>query len=164
MPRRSAGILPYRQVDGKLQVLLVHPGGPFWRNRDNGAWSVSKGEYESDEEESEAAARREFTEETGWTADGPMIELDEIRQAGGKYLNIYAMEAAFDPATFVSNTFQMEWPPRSGRLRSFPVNLLSSTRFNRLLPSSMIEGSAGQYPGFHTPIAAFTRWRVSGRS
>ncbi|TMJ36249.1 MAG: NUDIX domain-containing protein [Alphaproteobacteria bacterium] len=120
MPRRSAGILPYRQVDGELQVLLVHPGGPFWRNRDNGAWSVSKGEYESDEEESEAAARREFTEETGWTADGPMIELDEIRQAGGKYLNIYAMEAAFDPATFVSNTFQLEWPPRSGRLRSFP--------------------------------------------
>jgi predicted NUDIX family NTP pyrophosphohydrolase len=106
-------------LNGELQVLLVHPGGPFWRNRDNGAWSVSKGEYESDEAP-EIAARREFAEETGWTADGPVIELGEIRQAGGKYLNIYAMEAEFDPATFVSNAFQMEWPPRSGRVRSFP--------------------------------------------
>lgn len=119
MPRRSAGILPYKWLNGELQILLVHPGGPFWRNRDNGAWSVAKGEYESDEAP-EAAARREFAEETGWTADGPMIKLDEIRQAGGKYLSIYAMEAEFDPATFVSNAFQMEWPPRSGRLGSFP--------------------------------------------
>lgn len=119
MPRRSAGILPYRRLNGELQVLLVHPGGPFWRNRDNGAWSVSKGEYGGDEEP-ETAARREFTEETGWTAVGPVVELAEIRQAGGKYLNIYVMEAEFDPATFVSNAFQMEWPPRSGRLRSFP--------------------------------------------
>jgi predicted NUDIX family NTP pyrophosphohydrolase len=106
-------------LNGELQVLLVHPGGPFWRNRDNGAWSVAKGEYESDEAP-EAAARREFTEETGWTADGPMVELEEIRQAGGKYLSIYAMEAEFDPATFVSNAFEMEWPPHSGRIRSFP--------------------------------------------
>jgi predicted NUDIX family NTP pyrophosphohydrolase len=106
-------------LNGELQVLLVHPGGPFWRSRDNGAWSVAKGEYESDEAP-EAAARREFTEETGWTADGPMVELEEIRQAGGKYLSIYAMEAEFDPATFVSNAFEMEWPPHSGRIRSFP--------------------------------------------
>ncbi len=106
MARRSAGILPYKWLNGELQVLLVHPGGPLWRSRDNGAWSASKGEYGSDEEP-EAAARREFKEETGW-------------QAGGKYLRIYALEAEFDPATFVSNAFQMEWPPRSGRLRSFP--------------------------------------------
>jgi predicted NUDIX family NTP pyrophosphohydrolase len=106
-------------LNGELQVLLVHPGGPFWRSRENGAWSVAKGEYESDEAP-EAAARREFTEETGWTADGSMVELEEIRQAGGKYLSIYAMEAEFDPATFVSNAFEMEWPPRSGRIRSFP--------------------------------------------
>jgi len=119
MARRSAGILPYKWLNGELQVLLVHPGGPLWRGRDNGAWSASKGEYGSDEEP-EAAARREFKEETGWKAEGPLFKLDEIRQAGGKYLRIYALEADFDPATFVSNAFQMEWPPRSGRLRSFP--------------------------------------------
>src|SRR6476620_12005350 len=105
MPRRSAGILPYKWLNRELQVLLVHPGGPFWRNRDYGAWSTSKGEYGSDEEP-EGAARREFKEETGWKAEGPLIELDEIRQAGGKYLRIYALEAEFDPATFVSNAFQ----------------------------------------------------------
>jgi predicted NUDIX family NTP pyrophosphohydrolase len=119
VPRRSAGILPYRRSKGELQVLLVHPGGPFWRNRDIGAWSVAKGEYNSSEEP-EAAARREFTEETGWRVEKPMIGLAEIRQAGGKYLNIYATEAEFDPATFVSNSFEMEWPPRSGRVQSFP--------------------------------------------
>lgn len=119
MPRRSAGILPYKRSKGELRVLLVHPGGPFWRKRDMGAWSVSKGEYEGDEE-SVAAARREFREETGWTVDGPLIELKEIRQTGGKYLKVYAVEAEFEPATFTSDKFQMEWPPRSGRLASFP--------------------------------------------
>lgn len=118
MPRRSAGILPFRRSNGELQVLLVHPGGPFWRNRDIGAWSVSKGEYDS--EEPEVAARREFTEETGWTVETPMMGLAEIKQAGGKYLHIFATEAEFDPAAFVSNSFEMEWPPRSGRMQSFP--------------------------------------------
>jgi predicted NUDIX family NTP pyrophosphohydrolase len=119
MPRRSAGILPYKWVGGDLQVLLVHPGGPFWRKRDMGSWSVAKGEQEGGEKP-ELAARREFAEETGWTVDGPLIELDEIRQTGGKYLKIYAVEAEFEPKAFISNTFQIEWPPRSGRFASFP--------------------------------------------
>jgi predicted NUDIX family NTP pyrophosphohydrolase len=119
MARRSAGILPYRRHRDALQVLLVHPGGPFWRKRDAGAWSVAKGEHGEDEAPV-AAARREFKEETGWQAQGDLLPLGGIRQAGGKYLTAFAMEADFDPAGFVSNKFELEWPPRSGRLRSFP--------------------------------------------
>ena len=117
--RRSAGILPYRWWSGELQVLLVHPGGPFWRNRDQGAWSIAKGEYGEDEE-AEAAARREFTEETGWTIEGDLKPLGEIRQPGGKRVLAFAVQAELDPATLVSMTFEMEWPPRSGRRQSFP--------------------------------------------
>jgi predicted NUDIX family NTP pyrophosphohydrolase len=119
MPRKSAGILPYRQHGSELQVLLVHPGGPFWRKRDEGAWSVAKGEYDGDEAPA-AAARREFKEETGWDVTQDMHPLGEIRQAGGKYLTAFAIAADFDPATLVSNGFDMEWPPRSGRRQSFP--------------------------------------------
>jgi predicted NUDIX family NTP pyrophosphohydrolase len=119
MPRRSAGVLPYRKSKGELEVLLVHPGGPFWRNRDDGAWSVAKGEY-GDSEEPEAAARREFKEETGWDIREDMYPLGEIRQKGGKYLCAFAIEANFDPATFASESFEMEWPPKSGRIKSFP--------------------------------------------
>jgi predicted NUDIX family NTP pyrophosphohydrolase len=119
MARRSAGILPYRRHRDALQVLLVHPGGPFWRKRDDGAWSVAKGEY-GEKEVPSAAARREFKEETGWEVAGDLHPLGEIRQAGGKYLTAFAMEADFDPASFVSNRFELEWPPRSGRFQSFP--------------------------------------------
>jgi predicted NUDIX family NTP pyrophosphohydrolase len=119
MARRSAGILPYRRHRDALQVLLVHPGGPFWRKRDDGAWSVAKGEYGENEVPS-AAARREFKEETGWEVAGDLHPLGEIRQAGGKYLTAFAMEADFDPASFVSNRFELEWPPRSGRFQYFP--------------------------------------------
>jgi predicted NUDIX family NTP pyrophosphohydrolase len=119
MPKRSAGILPFRRSKNELEVLLVHPGGPFWRNRDAGAWSVAKGEY-GETEAAAVAARREFQEETGWEITQDMHELGEIRQAGGKYLTAFAMEAAFDPRDFVSNRFELEWPPRSGRLQSFP--------------------------------------------
>lgn len=119
MPRRSAGILPYRKFEGELQLLLVHPGGPFWRKRDEGAWSLAKGEYDEGETP-EAAARREFKEETGWDVVQDMHPLGEIRQKGGKYLTAFAIEADFDPKLFVSNSFEMEWPPRSGRTQSFP--------------------------------------------
>jgi predicted NUDIX family NTP pyrophosphohydrolase len=119
MPKRSAGILPFRKLKNELEVLLVHPGGPFWRNRDEGAWSVAKGEYDETEAPS-AAARREFKEETGWDVTQDMHPLGEIRQAGGKYQIAFAIEAAFDPERFVSNRFNMEWPPRSGRFQSFP--------------------------------------------
>ena len=117
--RRSAGILPYRLRAGELQVLLVHPGGPFWQNRDQGAWSIAKGEYGEDEE-AEAAARREFAEETGWTIEGDLQPLGEVRQPSGKRVIAFAVEAELDPATLVSMPFEMEWPPRSGRRQSFP--------------------------------------------
>jgi predicted NUDIX family NTP pyrophosphohydrolase len=119
MPKRSAGILPYRRGKEELEVLLVHPGGPFWRNRDEGAWSLAKGEYDEEESPS-AAARREFKEETGWDVTQDMHPLGEIRQAGGKYITAFAIEADFDPAGFVSNSFELEWPPRSGRRQAFP--------------------------------------------
>jgi predicted NUDIX family NTP pyrophosphohydrolase len=119
MPKRSAGILPFRKWGNELEVLLVHPGGPFWRNRDEGAWSLAKGEYGATEMPS-AAARREFREETGWDVTQDMHPLGEIRQTGGKYLTAFAIEAAFDPKSFVSNRFELEWPPHSGRFRSFP--------------------------------------------
>src|SRR5262245_39053470 len=119
MPKRSAGILPFRKAKGELEVLLVHPGGPFWRDRDEGAWSIAKGEY-GDTEAPSAAARREFKEETGWDVTQDMHPLGNIRQAGGKHLTAFAIEATFDPQNFVSNKFDLEWPPRSGRFQSFP--------------------------------------------
>lgn len=119
MPRRSAGILPFRHRGGNLEVLLVHPGGPFWRNRDEGAWSIVKGELAPDETP-EAAARREFAEETGWTLEGELIPLGEVRQAGGKVVTGFAVAADYDPETLCSNTFDMEWPPRSGQIRASP--------------------------------------------
>jgi len=125
MPRHSAALLLYRRTpDGELQVLLGHPGGPFWKNKDAGAWSIPKGEYRVDGEAAEdplTAARREFTEETGHPVpDGPVLELGEVRQRGGKIVVAFAVEGDLDPATIVSNTFEMPWPPRSGRTASFP--------------------------------------------
>lgn len=119
MAKKSAGILLYRGSTNGLQVLLVHPGGPFWQKRDLGAWSIAKGEYD-DGESPEAAARREFAEETGWKIDGELHPLGELRQRGGKVIAAFAVEGDFDTATLRSNMFEMEWPPRSGRMRSFP--------------------------------------------
>ncbi len=122
MLTRSAGILPFRVAsDGTLELFLVHPGGPFWAGKDEHSWSVAKGEY-GDGETALAAAEREFTEEVGVAPPpGPRIDLGEIRQAGGKLVRAYAVEAAaFTIGAVVSNTFEMEWPPRSGRHRSFP--------------------------------------------
>jgi predicted NUDIX family NTP pyrophosphohydrolase len=119
--RRSAGLLLYRRDrDGGIEVLLAHPGGPFWATRDAGAWTVPKGEFK-DDEEAWAVARREFEEETGHPApDGDPIELGEIRQKGGKLVEAWALEGALDPATAHSNTFPLEWPPRSGRWITVP--------------------------------------------
>ncbi len=119
MATRSAGTLVYRKRAGAIEVLLVHPGGPFWQKRDLGAWSIPKGEY-ADHEDAEATARREFTEETGWTIAGETTPLGEIRQKAGKTVTAFAAECDFDPATLASNSFEMEWPPRSGRVASFP--------------------------------------------
>jgi predicted NUDIX family NTP pyrophosphohydrolase len=124
MARRSAGILLYRLGDGEPahpEVLLVHPGGPFWAKRDDGAWSIPKGEYE-DGEEPLAAALREFEEEIGSALDatGELIELGEVRQKNRKVVTAWAAEGDVDASAVRSNTFEMEWPPRSGRRQSFP--------------------------------------------
>ena len=115
----SAGILLYRFVNGRLQVLLAHPGGPFWRRRDLGAWSMPKGELRPGED-AEAAARREFAEELGEPPPGALRPLGAIRQRGGKHVEAFALEGDFDVAALSSNTFEIVWPPRSGRKASFP--------------------------------------------
>src|SRR5437868_879860 len=119
MPKQSAGILVYRKANNVLQVFLVHPGGPFWKNKDEGAWSVPKGEYESDEDPLEAA-RREFYEETGHYIDGTFIQLNPVRLKSGKIVNAWAVEGDIDHANIKSNLFEIEWPPKSGRMQSFP--------------------------------------------
>jgi len=119
MSAHSAGILLYQRVDGVLHVLLAHPGGPFWRGRDAGAWSVPKGEY-ADDEDQLTAARREFREELGSDPPRVLLPLGEIRQKSGKHVTAFAAEGAFDPAQLRSNLFEIEWPPRSGRRAAFP--------------------------------------------
>ena len=119
MSRVSAGLLMYRIRDGKLQVLLAHPGGPYFKNKDEGAWTIPKGEAEPGEDLL-AAAQREFEEETGVTPAGPFIPLTQVKQKGGKIVHAWAFEGDCDPTNIVSNTFTMEWPPRSGRLLEFP--------------------------------------------
>jgi predicted NUDIX family NTP pyrophosphohydrolase len=118
--RTSAGILLWRTRQDNLEVLLAHQGGPFWAKKDHGHWTIPKGEAEPGEE-LVAVARREFEEETGaQVPDGPLIELGEIRQKSGKLVLGWAAEGDLDPATAVSNTFDLEWPPRSGVTQSFP--------------------------------------------
>jgi predicted NUDIX family NTP pyrophosphohydrolase len=119
MPRQSAGLLPFRRRAGGLEVFLVHPGGPFWAKKDQGAWSIPKGEYEPGEDPL-AAARREFAEETGIVPEGEFIPLSARRQPSGKVVHAWAFESDCDPAAIVSNTFIQEWPPGSGRLQAFP--------------------------------------------
>lgn len=118
MARLSAGLLAFR-CDPELQVFLVHPGGPFWARRDAGAWSIPKGEVDAGAPLLDEAIR-EFREETGIEPSGPFLPLGSIRQAGGKQVTAWAFEAAIDPAVVQSNTFRMEWPPRSGTVREFP--------------------------------------------
>ena len=119
MSRTSAGLLLYRICKNELQVLLAHPGGPFFRNKDDGHWSIPKGELDPGEDPLECA-KREFREETGLTVAGPFLPLAPITQKGGKVVHAWAVEGDCDTATLVSNTFQMEWPPRSGRRQEFP--------------------------------------------
>jgi len=119
MPKRSAGLLMYRRTNGRVEVLLAHPGGPFWAKKDLGAWSIPKGEVDSDEEPL-LAAQREFEEETGIAPEGDFIVLGEAKQAGGKIVTAWAVEGDCDSSGLKSNTFSMQWPPRSGRMAEFP--------------------------------------------
>jgi predicted NUDIX family NTP pyrophosphohydrolase len=118
--KTSAGLLPYRLRDGRLEVLIAHMGGPFWTRRDEGAWSIIKGEHD-DSEDAYAAARREFAEETGAPApDGEALALGEVRQKGGKRVRVWAIESDFEAKQIKSNTFAIEWPRGSGKTAEFP--------------------------------------------
>ena len=119
MRRRSAGLLLFRERGNELQVLLVHPGGPLWAKKDDAAWSIPKGEV-CDGEDPLGAARREFHEETGFIAGNPAIPLGTVRMPSGKLVEAWAVRGDADPELLQSNEFEMEWPPKSGRRRSFP--------------------------------------------
>ena len=117
--KKSAGLVVYRVRNGDLQVFLVHPGGPFWAKKDDGAWSIPKGEIAGDEDPLKAA-QREFFEETGFEVDGNFIALTPVKQAGGKWVYAWAVEGDCDAGAIKSNTFSMEWPPRSSNEKEFP--------------------------------------------
>jgi predicted NUDIX family NTP pyrophosphohydrolase len=117
--KRSAGLLMYRRPKGEIEVFLVHPGGPLWATKDQGAWTLPKGEYEA-EEDALVAAQREFQEETGFIASDNFIELGSVRQKSGKIVIAWAFEGDCDPAELVSNTCEIEWPPHSGKRMEIP--------------------------------------------
>lgn len=120
MPARSAGVVLFRRTPTGPEFLLVHPGGPFWAKRDDGAWSIPKGEYAADEDAREVALR-ELEEEIGLAiAPGELVPLTPVRQRGGKVVSAWAAEAEWDPVNLRSNTFRLEWPPRSGKMAEFP--------------------------------------------
>ena len=117
-PKRSAGLLLFRRST-HIEFFLVHPGGPFWARKDDGAWSIPKGEY-SEDEDALVAARREFEEETGIPVEGDFLPLGELRQPSGKLITAWALEKDVDPTLVKSNTFSTEWPPKSGKKQQFP--------------------------------------------
>ncbi len=119
MPRTSAGLLLFRRRDAEVEVFLVHPGGPFWKKKDSGAWTIPKGEIDEGEDPLDAA-RREFEEETGFAFDGPFRPLAPVLQASGKIVHAWAVEGDLNPEKIRSNTFDLEWPPGSGRVRRVP--------------------------------------------
>jgi predicted NUDIX family NTP pyrophosphohydrolase len=119
MPKQSAGLLVFRRLSRALEVFLVHPGGPFWMNKDFGAWSIPKGEFAAGEDQL-AAAQREFHEETGFHLAGHFIPLRPIKQSSGKIVHAWAIEADLNPAAIRSNTFPLEWPPKSGKTIEVP--------------------------------------------
>jgi predicted NUDIX family NTP pyrophosphohydrolase len=153
MPARSAGLLLYRFSRADTEVLLVHPGGPFWAKKDDGAWYIPKGLVDPGEDPL-AAARRELAEETGATAEGDAVALGEFRQSGGKVVVAFVVQGEFDLAGFRSNTFSMEWPPRSGRQAEFP-------EVDRAAWFSLAEAEAKLLPG-QRPILAALAMHLGG--
>jgi len=138
----SAGVLLYRDRNG-LEVMLGHPGGPYWRRKDEGSWTVPKGEV-LDGEDLYKAALREFAEETGFHPEGPVVPLGSVRQAGGKCVHVWAIGADWNPETLVSNTFSIEWPPRSGRMQNFP-EIDRAAWFNLTTAHAKILKSQGEF-------------------
>ena len=119
MAKTSAGLLVYRNKQDYLEVFLVHPGGPFWKKKDKKAWSIPKGEFEAPEQPLDAAIR-EFEEETGFSVKGEFLPLTPVKQPGGKIVYAWAIQGDFDPGKFISNTFNITWPPGSGKKQQFP--------------------------------------------
>jgi predicted NUDIX family NTP pyrophosphohydrolase len=119
MVKQSAGILVYRKRKNQIEIFLVHPGGPFWLKKDLGVWSIPKGEIEEGEEPFDVALR-EFKEETGQTISGKFVPLNSVKQKGGKIITAWAVEGDADQGKIISNTFEMEWPPKSGKMKAFP--------------------------------------------
>jgi len=142
MPRVSAGLLMYRLQSGKLEVLLVHPGGPFFAKKDDGAWTIPKGEPDAGEDLFDAA-QREFKEETGFGSSPPFLELAPITQKGGKFVHAWAFAGDVDASQLRSNTFKLGWPPHSGKLREFP-EMDRAGWFN--LPAAKRKIKAAQIP------------------
>ena len=142
MPRTSAGVLLFRRRPAGVEVMLVHPGGPFWRNKDDGAWSIPKG-LADEGEDLLATAKRELLEETGATIGGAFIDLGPHKQPGGKTIVAFAREGDFDPASLKSNMFAMEWPPRSGRSAEFP-EVDRAAWYS--IPEAMEKATRGQKP------------------
>ena len=155
--QHSAGLLVYRIHEGAPEVLLAHPGGPFWARRDEGAWTIPKGLC-APHEEPLAAARREFAEETGASVDGTFHDLGTFRQPGGKRISIWAVEGDLEPDHFISNTFELEWPPRSGRLRRFP-EIDRAAWFD--VPEALKKIVEGQRPAIEKFSALLPEWATS---
>ena len=141
-PKQSAGLLLYRETSGQLEVLLAHPGGPFWARKDKGAWTIPKGELDEGEDRL-ACARREFEEETGVAPTGEAFPLAPLRQPSGKIVHAFAMRADFDPADLRSNSFSMEWPPKSGHMREYPeIDRAAWYTIDEAMPK-ILKGQAG---------------------
>ncbi len=156
MPLQSAGLLAYRTSGTELEVLLVHPGGPFYRNKDAGVWSIPKGVFEP-EEDPLAAAKREFLEETGFAADGPdraCLPLGTTKQPSGKIVHAWAVQVDVDPARITSNTFELEWPPKSGKTQAFP-EVDAAGWFS--LPEAAVKMLKGQLVFLDRLVAALDR-------
>lgn len=159
MPQRSAGILLYRVREGAIEVLLVHPGGPFWQHRDEGAWMIPKGGIEEGEEARDCALR-EFEEELGTRPAGMPWPLCTVRQAGGKLVEAFAVEGELDPARIVSNSFRIEYPAKSGQFRDFP-EVDSAAWYG--LPAARAKILPSQRPILDALEAALMRGDSSGR-
>jgi len=142
MSKKSAGLLLFRDASGNLEVLLVHPGGPFWAKKDDGSWSIPKGEF-AEGEDPLTAAKREFEEETGVTVGGDFLPLEPLRQPSGKIVYAWAVRADFDPSALRSNTFSMEWPPKSGQHQEFPEIDRAAWLTIELARRKILKGQAG---------------------
>jgi predicted NUDIX family NTP pyrophosphohydrolase len=159
MAKESAGLLVYRRRAGTLEVFLVHPGGPIWQNKDLGAWSIPKGEYSAGQDALEVA-KRELNEETGQRVDGDFVPLAAVRQGSGKVVAAWAVEADLEATNIHSNTFSMEWPPRSGKLQEFPEVDRAGWFTVDAAAEKMIEGQRGLLAQLQSRLEAERKYSI----